>query len=183
MVEDITLREATVEDARAIAEVHVATWQTSYTDILPRDVLAGLSAESRAAMWEEGLSQPRGINFLYVAENAAREVIGFAGGGHANEGIEGYQGEIRVIYILEAYQRIGIGRRLFQQSIARLIDEGITSMLVWAFKDSPYREFYEKLGGERIGEKVYEIAGENYIAVGYGWKDIRSLVDIDQKSA
>jgi GNAT superfamily N-acetyltransferase len=179
MVEEITIREASVDDARAIAEVHVATWQTSYTDILPPDVLAGLSAESRAAMWEEGLSQPRGINFLFVAENAAGEVIGFAGGGRNNEGSKSYEGEIRVIYILEAYQRIGIGRRLFQTSIARLVDEGITSLLVWAFKDSPYREFYEKLGGELFGEKVYEIAGENYIAVGYGWKDIRSLADSD----
>jgi len=179
MAEEIIIREATVEDARAIAEVHVATWQTSYTDILPPDVLAGLSAESRAAMWEEGLSQPRGINFLFVAENAAGEVIGFTGGGQANEDIKGYQGEIRVIYILEAYQRIGIGRRLFQKSVARLIDEGVTSMLVWAFKDSPYRGFYENLGGELIGEKVYEIAGENYLAVGYGWKDIRNLADSD----
>ena len=179
MVEEITIREATVEDARAIAEVHVAAWQTSYTDILPPDVLAGLSAESRAAMWGEGLSQPRGINFLFVAENPAGEIVGFTGGGRANEDVKGYAGEIRVIYILEAYQRGGIGRKLLQASVARLIDKGINSMLVWAFKDSPYRGFYEKLGGELIGEKVYEIAGENYLAVGYGWKDIHPLLDFD----
>jgi len=179
MSEEITIREATVEDARAIAEVHVATWQTSYSGILPPDVLAGLSAESRAAMWEEGLSQPRGNNFLFVAENNADEVIGFVGGGKANELIKGFKGEIRVIYILEAYQRKGIGRKLIQVSIARLLEEGITSMLVWAFKDSPYRRVYEKLGGEIIADKVYDIAGEHYLAVGYGWKDIRSLADHD----
>lgn len=179
MGEEITIREATVEDARAIAEVHVATWRTSYTDILPPDVLASLSAESRAAMWQEGLSQPRGINFLFVAETSDGEVVGFAGGGQATEDNKDYAGEIRVIYIVEAYQRIGIGRKLFQKSVARLIEEGVTSMLLWAFKDSPYRGFYEKLGGELIGNKIYEIAGENYTAVGYGWKDIRHLVDCD----
>jgi GNAT superfamily N-acetyltransferase len=179
MAEEITIREATAEDASAIAEVHVSAWQTSYTAILPPDVLAGLSAESRAAMWKEGLSQSRGINFLFVAENADGEVIGFTGGGLSDEDIKGYAGEIRVIYILEAYQRIGVGRKLFRAAVARLIDKGITSMLVWVFKDSLYREFYEKLGGELIGEKVYEIAGENYLAVGYGWGDIRYLVDFD----
>jgi GNAT superfamily N-acetyltransferase len=179
MADEITIREATVEDAHAIAMVHVATWQNSYADILPPDVLAGLSVESRTAMWEKGLSQHRGINFLYVAENSAKEVIGFAGGGQAHDDIKGFAGELRVIYILESYQGLGIGRRLFEIAIGRLIDEGITSMLVWIFKDSPYRGFYERLGGELIGEKLYEIAGENYPAVGYGWKDTQRLVGFD----
>lgn len=179
MPDEITLREATAQDARAIAEVHIAAWRSSYTHILPPDVLAGLSVESRTAMWEKGLSRSRGMNFLYVAENSEGEIVGFTGGGRSNEGIKSYMGEIRVIYILEAYQRMGIGTKLFRAAVDKLVDKGITSLLVWVFKDSPYREFYEKLGGECIGEKVFEIAGDNYPAVGYGWKDIRNLSDCD----
>jgi GNAT superfamily N-acetyltransferase len=179
MADEITIREATAGDAHAIAKVHVASWQTSYADILPPDVLAGLSVESRAAMWEEGLSQNKGINFLYVAEDSSGEVIGFAGGGRARDDIKGYAGELRVIYILESFQGIGIGRRLFEIAIGRLIEDGISSMLVWVFKNSPYRGFYERFGGELIGEKLYEIAGKNYPAVGYGWKDIHCLVNLD----
>ncbi|MGD8456432.1 MAG: GNAT family N-acetyltransferase [Anaerolineales bacterium] len=179
MPDEITIREATAEDARAIAEVHVSAWRSSYADILPPGVLAGLSAESRAAMWEKGLLQSRGMNFLFVAENSDGEIVGFTGGGRSSEGIKGYLGEIRVLYILEAYQRMGVGTKLFRAAVARLLDKGTTSLLVWVFKDSPYRQFYEKLGGECIGEKVFEIAGGNYLAVGYGWKDSRCLVDID----
>lgn len=178
MSEAITIREATAKDAYAIAEVHIASWKTTYRDIFPPEMLAELSVESRAALWEESLSKPSGIDFLFVAENASGEVIGFAGGGRAHEAIKGYEGELRVMYILETYHGLGIGRRLFDHIIARLVDTGIDSMFAWALKDNPNRKFYEKLGGEAIGDRLYERGGRYYPAVGYGWKDIRKLVDL-----
>lgn len=177
MSEETTIREATAEDAHAIAEVHVASWKTTYKDIFPPETLAELSVESRAALWEESLSKPSGIDFLFVAEDASGEVVGFVGGGHAQDGIKGFEGELRVMYILETYQGNGIGRRLFYQVVARLIEMDIYSMLAWALKDNPYRKFYEKLGGEIISDRLYERDGRYYPAIGYGWKDIRQLVD------
>jgi hypothetical protein len=50
-------------------------------------------------------------------------------------------------------------------------------MLAWALTENPHRKFYEKLGGEVIGDRLYERGGRYYPAVGYGWKDIRRLVD------
>jgi hypothetical protein len=34
-------RKATLEDARAIAEVHVKAWQAAYRHLLPAEVLKG----------------------------------------------------------------------------------------------------------------------------------------------
>ena len=177
MSEEITIREATAKDARAIAEVHIASWKTTYRDIFPPEMLAELSVESRAALWEESLSKTSGIDFLFVAENASGEVIGFAGGGRAHDTIKGYEGELRVMYVLEHYHGFGVGRRLFDQIIARLVEVEIDSMLAWALTENPNRKFYEKFGGEVIGDRLYERGGRYYPAVGYGWKDIRRLVD------
>jgi GNAT superfamily N-acetyltransferase len=177
MSEEITIREATAKDAHAIAEVHIASWKTTYRDIFPPEMLAELSVESRAALWEESLSKPSGIDFLFVAENASGEVVGFAGGGRAHDVVKGYEGELRVMYVLEPYHGFGVGRRLFDQIIARLVEAEIDSMLAWALTENPHRKFYEKLGGEVIGDRLYERGGRYYPAVGYGWKDIRRLVD------
>ena len=155
----------------------IASWKAAYRDIFPPEMLAELSVESRAVLWEESLSKPSGIDFLFVAENTAGEVIGFAGGGRAHDGIKGYEGELRVMYILDAYHGFGVGRSLFNHIVARLVGDGIDSMLAWALKDNPYRKFYEKLGGKVIGDRLYEKGEKYYPAVGYGWKDIRKLAE------
>jgi len=181
MSKEVNIREATAEDAHAIAEVHVTSWKTTYRDIFPPETLAELSVESRAVLWEESLSKPSQINFLFVAENASGEVVGFAGGGQAHDGIKGYEGELRVMYILESYQGIGIGRRLFNAIVDRLVESGFDSMLAWALTDNPHRKFYEKIGGEIIGDRLYERGGLFYPAVGYGWKNIHKLVEGEEE--
>ncbi|HUQ39529.1 MAG TPA: hypothetical protein VM030_05200, partial [Acidimicrobiales bacterium] len=52
------VRVAGVEDARAIAEVHVASWLAAYRGIIDDDVLDGLSVDARAARWVENLTDP-----------------------------------------------------------------------------------------------------------------------------
>ncbi len=39
------IRPATFEDASRLAEIHIASWQAAYADLLPADFLDGLSEE------------------------------------------------------------------------------------------------------------------------------------------
>ena len=58
------VREATVDDARSIAEVHVRIWQETYVGQVPQEYLDGLSVESREARWRESLGdqpEPRQV--------------------------------------------------------------------------------------------------------------------------
>jgi hypothetical protein len=45
------LDSGTAADCRAIAEVHVESWQHAYKDILPDTYLASLSVTEREEMW------------------------------------------------------------------------------------------------------------------------------------
>ncbi len=54
-VNNVIVREASLEDAPAIARVHVDTWRTTYRGIIPEDYLATLSYQQRV------LGNPRGI--------------------------------------------------------------------------------------------------------------------------
>lgn len=54
--EPIEARPATVDDAPAIAAIHVRSWQRAYADLLPADFLAGLDVEQRVAYWRRDLA-------------------------------------------------------------------------------------------------------------------------------
>ena len=59
----------------------------------------------------------------------------------------------------------------------RLLDDGIASLLVWVLTDNyPARRFYENLGGELVREQQITTAGQTVDEVGYGWRDISSLI-------
>jgi hypothetical protein len=69
------LRPADIADARAIAKVHVLSWQHAYRGLLPQGFLDGLSVEQRQAMWSSSITQ--GDMSILVAEVNDR-VVGFS---------------------------------------------------------------------------------------------------------
>ena len=181
MTEEFTIREAAPDDAQAIAEVHIASWRTSYTDIFPPEVIENLDVKRRAKMWLESIEKRVNNIFLYVAENLEGQIVGFAGGGkQGQEPIKGYDGELRVMYILEEYQKQGIGSKLFEAVSKRMAAEGMNSMLAWVLVENPSRAFYEKKGGEVVSDRLYEKEGKFYSAVGYGWGDLETLLDNEE---
>jgi GNAT superfamily N-acetyltransferase len=175
---EVIIREAVEEDAEGVARVNVRTWQTAYAGIFPAEGLEklGENFERRVEFWRKQISDPELALRMFAAE-ADGEVVGFAGGEPERSGEWPYQGELTVIYILEEHQKQGIGRRLVKAVAQALLDQGLHSMIVWVLADSPYRAFYEALGGEYVGEQDHEVWGEKYKVAGYGWKRIEDLLD------
>lgn len=173
----IAIREARVEDAQAIARVHVDSWRTTYAGIVPDDYLARMSYQSRANFWDSMLRVvEERRQFVYVAETGEGEIVGFASGGPDRESNPPFQAELYTIYLLEAYQGQGLGRRLFFALIEGLAQAGLTSMLLWVFAVNPARRFYEALGGKLVKSEPFEIGGVTIEEVAYGWEDIRVLL-------
>ena len=171
------VRAANPSDAGPIARVHIDAWRTTYTGIVPAEYLAGLSYRDRESKWDEILAtdQPSSSNF--VAETEGDDVVGFAGGGPEREGDKYHLGELYAIYLLEGYQRNGVGRRLVSAVAQRLLVEGFSSMLVWVLQDNhPACRFYESLGGQGVGRKTITIGGTDLLEVSYGWRDVAGLV-------
>ena len=138
--------------------------------------MAGLSYRVSESRWIHILTtdQPGTSNF--VAETAGAETVGFAGGGPEREGNRTYPGELYVIYLLEEYQRKGVGSRLVSAVAQRLLTDGFESMLVWVLAENhPGRRFYESLGGTLVGRKTVTIGGVDLVEVSYGWRDIVDL--------
>lgn len=122
------------------------------------------------------MERPGSGNF--VAETEGGDVIGFATCGPEREGNKTYQGELYAIYLLEEYQRMGLGCRLVSAVAQRLLADGFSSMLLWVLEDNhSARRFYESLGGERVGRKTITIGGADLVEVSYGWRDISVLAE------
>ncbi len=173
----MNIREANLDDAAAIAKVHVDAWRTTYRGIVPDGYLAKLSYTQREQNWHKMLSSA--INnylIVYVVENEYKQIVGFANGGAERNHHPIYQSELYAIYILEAYQRRGIGHRLIQIISQKLWEAGFHSMLVWVLAANSACRFYASLGGQQIDAKQMVIGGRTLDEIAYGWTDIKSLL-------
>jgi GNAT superfamily N-acetyltransferase len=167
-----SIREATVQDAAAIARVHVESWRTTYAGIVPDAYLAGLDEGLRARLWSEFLS---GEAIVMVAEDRSG-IMGFAHAGQNREPIETCDGELYSIYLLRESQRRGVGVALLRSVAEKLLGQGFRSMAVWVLERNPSRSFYEKTGAKLAASKVIEIGGVRLMEVAYFWRELEVLV-------
>ena len=96
-------------------------------------------------------------------------MIGFVDFGEPRESIDRYEAELFAIYLLPEFHRKGIGGRLFDLCVDDLVRNGKSSMYVLALEVSPYKSFYEKMGGQVVGRKQIEIESIMYDELVYGW--------------
>ena len=130
-----------------------------------------MSVEKRAKAVEKGFSAAS--YKMYVAEAPGRGVVGFADFGEPREDIDAYEGELYAIYLLPEFQRKGIGGRLLNLGVEYFVRSGKGSMYLLALEVSPYRSFYEKMGGRVVGRKQIEIEEVMHDELVYGWEGLR----------
>ena len=161
------IRPATIEDAPAIAGVHVASWRTTYRGLLPEAFLASLSELGYAERWERVIVE--GATVVQVADDGG-ELVGFASGGRERAGETGYTGELYAIYVLDSAQRRGHGRELLRAIVDGLRGMELSDMIIWVLRDNrPARLFYERLGGVYVRSKPITIGPATMEEVSYGW--------------
>ncbi len=167
------VRPATLNDATAIAQVHVSSWRSTYRGLLPDDFLASLSDAGYTERWKRVIAE--GTSRVYVAEDAG-DVVGFASAGRERAGEEGYEGELYAIYVLDDAQRRGFGRELVRASVGGLRELGLADMIIWVLRDNqPARAFYERLGGAYVRSQPITIGSATLEEVSYGWRRLDTL--------
>ena len=171
------IREAEQKDAKAIAQVHVDAWKTTYSGILPAAYIEKQTYAKRCDRWKKMLeaSKAKTNHLVYVAEFEG-EIIGFVDGGVARSSNPLYKGEIYALYILEAYQRQGLGHNLIRTIARQLSQSGLDSILVWVLADNPACKFYQSLGGQEVERKLVNFNGSKLQEIAYGWQDMQNLI-------
>ena len=171
-----TIRRATLDDAIPIAEVHVASWRTTYPGIVDQNYIDSLSVTERASAWTRRLSSmDETAPDVLVATTPDAGVVGFISGGLIREAFPGFDAELHAIYLLQSFQGAGVGRRLAREWAALAVGRGLHAAIVRVLAENPACKFYERLGGDLLRESQLTIAGTAYPERWYGWRRLLDL--------
>lgn len=169
------IRAAHTAEATTIAHVHDACWHMAYAELLPPIVLRSSLRVDRERLWARLLSIPPEQRCAFVAEDAGA-IVGCAWGDPEESGDPHYRAELLGLYLLPAYQRCGLGRRLVAAVAATFQWQGYRSMILWALAENiAARRFYEALGGQLLCERDTLLGGLPVPEVAYGWPDLGRL--------
>jgi ribosomal protein S18 acetylase RimI-like enzyme len=147
----VELRRARLEDAAAIAEVQVRSWQAAYEHVFGAERLAAMDAGPRLAMWERALSREHDT---FVAEQDGRVVAFVAVGASQDDDAEG---QLFTIYALPDAWGSGVGRRLMSAGVDALRVSGYRDAVLYVIEDNPRaRRFYEREGWALDGVRKEE---------------------------
>ncbi|KAA0697622.1 GNAT family N-acetyltransferase [Neorhizobium sp. P12A] len=170
---DVVIREATLDDATAIAALHVVAWQRAYGALAPLEVQAIVDEAFRLRKWREKLSAPSADQLVIVAERNSA-LVGFGAAGAPSEEIFGGRGEIRFLYIDPERKRQGVGRRLLSELVAHLQRCGYSGAALGVVEgNGDALAFYEALGGRVAGQ---------YIDPGPNWRSNNLVIVWDDLS-
>jgi len=162
-LQSLKVREAVRDDLPALAELHVTTWRETYGGVINPPAY-----QLRERQWREQFDKTDGSWFCFVVENREGRLVGFAKG-KTDAASEPPGGQLDKIYLLRAYQRLGLGRRLVGHVARRFLEQGITTMVLFGTPQNPSCAFHEALGGERL------FAGNGEFHGGFRWRDLREL--------
>jgi ribosomal protein S18 acetylase RimI-like enzyme len=153
------IRRATVNDARAIAEVHVKSWQAAYRGLLPEDFLQNLSVFRREEQWRRGLQNPEQVMLVYEQEG----IVAFCGFAPSRDDVDKTRiAELGTIYALESAWGQGIGKALWQEAIKLMREKGFTEVTLWVLEGNERAiKFYERQGITFDGKTKTEKMNEN----------------------
>ena len=163
---NITYRKASIADCPTVAKVHVRSWRESFAGLVPETVMNQITVGKRIKAFQERFKSDS--YQMYVAESDG-DVIGFVDWGSPRQEIKGYEAELYAIFLLPESQGSGVGRQLFSLCVQGMAKSGMRSMYLLTFENSPYRSFYDKMGGRVIKKMDLEIEGMMFDTVVYVW--------------
>jgi ribosomal protein S18 acetylase RimI-like enzyme len=143
-------------------------------------MLANLSVERRTEAWEKILREPAANDKTVVfVDEIDGQIVAFGACGEQRDAQLkrlGFESEIGSIYVLQAFQRQGIGVALMRALAGTLVDLGYHGLALWVLRENVLaRRFYERCGGMTVAEKSDDRGVAVLVEVAYGWDDAGML--------
>jgi GNAT superfamily N-acetyltransferase len=169
------IRRATPDDAMAIAQVRVTSWQATYRGAIPDSYLDAMRPETSVEMWRAAAAgETPGVEVL--VGTLEDRIVGFAGYGPARPPAFDYSGELYTTYWLPEAMGKGYGSQMFREAVRGLLRLGHGDMLLWVLEANVRgRRFYESLvKGTLIPDsrKSFTLDDHEIWEVAYGFRPL-----------
>jgi RimJ/RimL family protein N-acetyltransferase len=168
IAEEFEVRRATGDDAATIAEVHVRSWRSAYSGIVPDEFLDELDPSVQTRLWEKWLAAGPHDNVRTWVVHIDDTLIGFASVGPGRDEDASHRDrEIYSIYLSPEAWGHGAARELMRTIIAETGEQ--TPLSLWVLSDNERaRHFYRRHGFIPDGlERTHQIGGAELLEVRY----------------
>ena len=154
---DIVIRKAKPEEAEQIIDIGIEVWNSTYKDLIPKDIIDKLQSKDEARI-ERKKKSIKENNDTYVALVDGK-IVGYNTFGEARD--ENYKGsgEVYAGYILDDYQGLGLGRKMAIECMKDLLDRGYKTFVSKCLDGNPANEFHKSLGGVYVGQSDFSPMG------------------------
>ena len=160
------VRAATVDDADAIARVHVESSDDAYAPLAKHWPVADRVA--RAQAWREWLAGEDRVDLVAEIDG---EIVGFISGGKSRvEGVAAER-EIYVIHVLPTHRGRRVGAQLWARACPLLRGPTLRSLVVETFAELRCNSFYARRGGTIALRRAELFHGGPVTEVAYLWPD------------
>ena len=149
-MENIKIRKAKIADIEQIFRLSNAVARVAYAHIIPKEFFDEREQFTRTNRKEKAQGMNKNGCIDYVAEADSKIVGTFHAttSGYGPFEKPGYSAII-ALYIHPDYQRIGLGKKLFDVAVSELVKFGATQMVIGVLKENlQARKAYEKWGGK-----------------------------------
>jgi ribosomal protein S18 acetylase RimI-like enzyme len=154
-----TIRQATPDDADALALVGAATFLETYALSLPgKDLVRHCGVHHSASVYDRWLRDPNCAVWV-VEAGEGRNVVGF--------GVltppdlpcaEAGDLELRRIYVLSKFQGLGLGRELVDLAADEARRRGALRLLLGVYGENETAlGFYTKVGFSQVGHRQFQV--------------------------
>lgn len=182
---NVTVRFGRLEDAAAVAEIHVAAWKAAYQGLLPDRILNSLDVSTSTANWQRWLTAslrseptPGGETSHRLLVAVAHErVLGWAAFGEArDEDLLGW-GELAGIYVHPRAWSQGAGHGLIARVEEELAAMGFQNAYLWVLAGNDRAiAFYER--HQWHGDGVHKIGSAGGAT---GLRELRHSIQLGAK--
>ena len=163
-IHSFSFRDATEKDIFELGKLHAITWAQTYDAQKPNIKL-------RQCQWDKAFKEENDGSWFCILVIAANEkLVGFAKGIITkHESSLEQHGDLNKIYVLNDYQRLGLGKKLFAHVVERFLSKGVNDMTLFGVPQNPSCAFHEAMGGERSYSEKGIFDGC------YIWRDLKKL--------
>ena len=161
---NVIIRRMIPEDAEAVTDVLISSWQTAYRGIVSDDCLDNMD---RATLTERRRKQYKDY-IVAVIDDRISGFCWYMNDNSYSKEEPDIDCEVVAIYVLPELCGKGVGSKMLSHAIVDLKKQGREKMIIWCLKDNMNgRKFYEKMGGIITKEHRIHIGNDDYDEVGY----------------
>lgn len=168
-------RRPTLDEAQAMAALHVQCWREAYTAIVPQAVVDSFDDVKMAERWLGHIKNPD--RFLMAVFDDDLPVAFINQGNPVEKIFEGINGHIAAIYVAQSHYRKGLGRKLIGLAAQDWLAKGGHSIALGVLAENTRaRRFYESLGAKFVQSGTFEWAGHALPDCIYVFENLPALI-------